>query len=116
MHVIETHKFFSDDHNVEIQDKEIWINSKLTYSCKNGMENDDANQVSPFKGKQPIQTLYLTNKGTIQHNHEADSFYFRLADDVTMASYVDVDGELMIEDPEGQFNEHVAFANVLMNK
>jgi hypothetical protein len=58
--------------------------------------------------------LYETNKGTIQHNHEDDSFYFRLADDVTMASYVD--SELKIEDPNGQFNDHVTFANSLMAK
>lgn len=114
MLIIQTHKFFSDDHNVEIQNKEIWQNGSLVYSCKNGLENDDASQVSPFEGEQPIQTLYETNKGTIQHNHEDDSFYFRLADDVTMASYVD--SELKIEDPNGQFNDHVTFANSLMAK
>lgn len=114
MHVIETHKFFSDDHNVEIQNKEIWQNGSLVYSCNNGLENDDASQVSPFEGKQPIQILYETNKGTIQHNHEDDSFYFRLADNVTMASFID--GELMVEDQDGKFNDFITFANVLMAK
>ena len=114
INILEVQKFFSDDHYVEMQDKEVWIDDKLTYTCKNGLENYDADQVSPFDGQAAIQSLYITDKGTIQHNHEDDSFYFRLADDVTMASYVD--GELMIEDPEGQFNNHVTFANALMAK
>lgn len=114
INVIETHKFFSDDHHVEMQNKEVRVDGKLTYTCKNGLENDDTVQVSPFDGQAAIQSLYITDKGTIQHNHEDDSFYFRLADGVTMASYVD--GELMPEDPEGLFNEHVTFANTLMAK
>ncbi|EMF5212047.1 TPA: hypothetical protein ACXDFY_003853 [Enterobacter roggenkampii] len=117
MLIIETHKFYNNDHNVEIQNKEIWIDNKLSYSCKNGDEveyTDGKNSDSPFYGKTCIQTLYITSNGTIQQNQEDDSFYFRLADGVTMASYVD--GELMPEDPEGLFNEHVTFANTLMAK
>ncbi len=126
LNILETHKFFSDDHNVNFQDKEIWSNGNLTYSCKNGdeVEYTDGKKSdspfygkksdSPFYGKKCIQTLYITNKGTIQQNHEDDSFYFRLADDVTLSTYIN--GQLLSEDPDGLFNDHVTFANALMAK
>ena len=115
--ILETHKFFNDDHNVEIQNKEIWIDGNLTYTCKKGEEveyTDGKKSDSPFYGKKCIQTLYITDKGTIQQNNEDDSFYFRLADDVTFSTYIN--GQLMSEDPEGQFNDHVTFANAMMAK
>ncbi|PWW04962.1 hypothetical protein [Mangrovibacter plantisponsor] len=114
MKIIEEHKFYSNDMDKEEQDKEIWVDGKLTYTIHDGLENEDTDQLSPFEDQQVLQTLFFTDKGTVQHNHEDDSFYFRLADDVTMASYVD--GELMPEDPDGKFNDFITFANGVSTK
>lgn len=108
----ETHKFFSKDFDKEEQDKEIWIDGKLTYTIHKGLENDDTNQVSPFVGQSAIQTLYFTDKGTIQHNHEVDSFYFT-DNNGRMVAYVD--GELQ-QDVQGHFDDFVEFANSVISK
>lgn len=113
MVIIETHKFFSDDHKVENPDKEIWQNGSLVYTCKNGLENDDADQVSQFECN-PIQTLYITDRAAnVQHNHTDDSFYF-IRDDGNMNTYID--GQLQIDDPNGDYVEFIEFANSVMSK
>ncbi|TWD33394.1 hypothetical protein [Pantoea sp. SJZ147] len=112
MNIIETHKFYSNDFDEEEQDKEIWVNGKLTYTIHKGLENDDTNQVSSFESKPVLQTLYFTDKGTIQHNHEDDSFYFTDNAD-RMVAYVD--GELQ-QDVKGRFDEFVEFANTVISK
>ena len=112
MNIIETHKFYSNDHNVEEQDKEIWIDGKLTYTIHEGLENDDTYQVSPFEGMKVLQTLYFTDKGTVQHNHEDDSFYFT---DKAGRMVAYVDGELQ-QDVQGHFDVFVEFANSVISK
>lgn len=112
MNIIETHYFYSKDFDKEEQDKEIWIDGKLTYTIHKGLENDDTNQVSPFEGMKVLDTLYITDKGTVQHNHEDDSFYF--TDNAgRMVAYVD--GELQ-EDVQGHFDEFVEFAKGVISK
>ncbi|HHG8587712.1 TPA: hypothetical protein ACPYUC_000120 [Citrobacter koseri] len=112
MLIIETHKFYSIDFDKEEQDKEIWVNGNLTYTIYKGLENDDANQVSPFEGKNSLQTLYFTDKGTVQHNHGDDSFYFT---DKAGCMVAYVDGELQ-QDVQGNFDEFIEFANSVMSK
>ncbi|POD96420.1 hypothetical protein [Pectobacterium odoriferum] len=114
MYIIATHHFYSNDFYVEEQDKEIWINGKLTHTVHSGLECEYDNGVSedsPFHGQAKLQTLYFTDKGTVQHSHEDDSFYF-IHDDETMATYVD--GKLMTEDPNGEYNEFIDFVNDVM--
>lgn len=111
----EIHHFYSKDFDKEEQDKEIIIDDKLTYSINKGLEMEYENGKdtdSPFYGKAKLQTLYMTNKGTIQHNIEDGSFYFTRLDN-TMASYVD--GKLMIEDPNGEYDEFIEFANTILH-
>ncbi|UXO67329.1 hypothetical protein [Pantoea dispersa] len=113
INISEVHKFFSSDFDKQEQDKEVWVGGKLNYTIHMGVENDDADQVSPFEGQSAIQTLYMANKGTIQHNHEDGSFYFRDNAD-RMAAYVG--GELQ-QDDQGHFDEFVEFAKgVLANE
>lgn len=112
MLIIETHKFYSIDFDKEEQDKEIWVNGRLTYTIYKGLENDDVNQVSPFEGEDNLQTLYFTDKGTVQHNHVDDSFYFTDKED-RMVAYVD--GEIQ-QDVQGYFDEFIEFANNVISK
>lgn len=112
MNIIEMHCFYSNDFEKEEQDKEIWVNGKLTYTIHKGLENDDTNQVSPFEGKTALQTLYITDKGTVQHNHEDDSFYFT---DTAGRMVAYVNGELQ-QDVQGHFNEFIEFAKGVMSK
>lgn len=103
MRNIETHKYYSEE-----DDKEIWIDGKLTYTSHEGLENDDPNQVSTLKGKKCIQTVYMTDKGTVQRNHSDDSFYFTRNDNT---SAIFIDGKLQIEDSNGDYNDFIIFAN-----
>ncbi|WNK56742.1 hypothetical protein RM151_11600 [Pantoea agglomerans] len=112
MNIIEKHLFYSTDFDKEEQDKEIWIDGKLVYTIHQGLENDDTNQVSPFEGESVLQTLYYTDKGTVQHNHADDSFYFT---DKAGRMVAYVDGELQ-QDVDGHFDEFVEFAKYLMSK
>lgn len=112
MKINEVHKFFSKDFDKEEQDKEIWVDGKLIYTIHKGLENDSADQVSPFEGKSVLQTLYMTNKGTVQHNHEEDIFYFR-DNAERMVAYVE--GELQ-QDDQGHFDEFVEFAKTVISK
>lgn len=111
MKIIETQKFYSNDHDKEDQDKEIWEDGRLTYTIKDGLEDDEPS-ASPFTGE-PVQTLYITDKGTVQHNHQEGSFYF-IDNEYRMISYID--GELQEEDVKGHFDEFVKFTNDLMSK
>ncbi|EPJ5332946.1 TPA: hypothetical protein JHJ51_000962 [Enterobacter cloacae] len=111
---LETHIYYSNDSTEEQQDKVILVDQNLVYSCCNGDEVEYKNgkkSDSPFYGKEAVTTLYITDRGNIQDNHDG-SFYFRIDDGLTMASYVD--GELMPEDPDGKFNDFVEFANTLV--
>jgi hypothetical protein len=110
MKIEQTHKFYSIGFEKEEQDKEIWIDGKLTYTINKGLDNDDTNQVSPFLNKEVIQTVYITDKGTVQHNHVDDSFYFT-NNAGRMVSYFD--GELQ-EDVQNDFNEFITFANEVL--
>ncbi|EMO7789685.1 hypothetical protein [Citrobacter portucalensis] len=74
MNITQIEKYFTNDAAVEEQDKEIWINGSIVYSCKDGIENDSTNQVTQF-GK-AIQTVYVCDEVRVQHNHHDDSFYF----------------------------------------
>lgn len=112
MNIIEMHCFYSIDFEKEEQDKEIWIDGQLTYTIHKGLENDDAEQVSPFEGKSAIQTLYITDKGTVQHNHEDDSFYFT---DKAGRKVTYIDGQFQ-QDVQGHFDEFAEFANSVISK
>lgn len=109
--------YFSQDTHVEDQDVEVWVDGFLTYTCKNGLEEEYLNgqkSDSPFH-EEPLQTVYeFEEGGTIQHNHVDDSFYF-VRGDGNIATYVD--GEVKTKvDPEW-FHSYVSFAqDVLTNK
>lgn len=111
MKIEQINKYFSNDHLVEEQDHEIWVDGRLTYTIKDGLEDDEPS-ASPFTGE-PIQTVYITDKGTVQHNHEDGSFYF-IDNEYRMISYID--GELQEEDVKGHFDEFVKFADQVMSK
>ncbi|WP_445663104.1 hypothetical protein [Enterobacter soli] len=113
VNVSETHYYYSNDFNVEEQDKEIWVDGKLAYTIHKGleMEYDDAKQSdSPFYGLEILQTVYITNKGNIQFNNKDGSYYF-FHSNGKMATYIN--GELMIEDPNGKFDDFIKFVNSL---
>lgn len=112
MNIIEKHNFYSNDFNKEEQDKEIWVDQKLIYTINEGLENDDADQVSPFEGMKVLQTLYITDEGTVQHNHEDDSFYFTDKAGRMVAYF---DSELQ-QEVEEHFDEFVEFANRVIYK
>ncbi|QEM90817.1 hypothetical protein FEI17_09220 [Kosakonia radicincitans] len=114
MKIKEVHHYYSQDFDVEEQDKEIWIDGELIYTIHNGVEceyeNGESNE-SPFIGMDKVTTVYQADIGKIQHNISDGSFYF-IRDDGTMATYVD--GELKASDPDGEYNEFIKFANILL--
>ena len=112
----ETHIYYSNDCAVEQQDKEIWIDQNLVYSCCKGdeVEYTEGNKSdSPFYGQEALQTMYYTDRGNVQYNNEDGSFYF-LLDDGNMNTYID--GQLQIDDPNGDYVEFIEFANSVMSK
>ncbi|GKX47732.1 MULTISPECIES: hypothetical protein [Pectobacterium] len=114
MVIIETHHIYSNGFDKEEQDKEIFINGKLTYTNYHGSEieyDNGKSEDSPFYGQTKLQTLYFTDKGTVQHNHEDDSFYFT-NNEQRMVTYID--RELQDYVIQGEFDEFINFANDVM--